>query len=792
VSVQGGDRHGELRRRRDLVRDQEDDMAEQEQPSEQSAEPAESQAGPGGGDVGEPPEHLAGEEVKTALIEGETFSAKAVQYAVVDGYAIFEGDIILGRDEALQEHSNELQAGLAERARGIGAEATPGDAVDPAVSEPLAAVVVTGQSRRWPGGIVPFEVATNLPTAQNTAVTNAITHWHDNTRLFFRQRTAADAQWVRFQPGSGCNSEVGRQTPSIFSPAPQVINLAAGCQFGQAVHEVGHAVGLWHEQSREDRDTFVTILWQNIESGQSHNFDQHISDGDDVGTYEYGSIMHYGPTAFGRVIPPSTAPATTIVAKQTLPPGVTMGQRNGLSVGDRAAVAWMYGGIYPAPANTWVGRFRGAGDELLYYSPARRRWFLTQLSGATMTFVDVSDTTGFGDLADGRPIWAGDFNGDGRTDVLFYFPGDDNWWLGTLSGTQLAWSHVGNTAGFGHAINDGRPFWTADFTGNGSTDVLFYYPGDDNWWLGQVINGQLQWSFVGNTAGFGHAINDGRPFWIGDFNGDGRADVLFYYPGDDNWWLGTLQGGQLSWSLVGNTAGFGHAINDGRPFWTADFTGNGSIDVLFYYPGDDNWWLGQLINGQLAWSFAGNTAGFGHAINDGRPFWIGDFSGDGRADVLFYFPGDDNWWLGSIVDVPGEHAQCATLRAEIADLRGDIADLQQAKLGLDPRNPLDRAEIRNINLQITAKSQQITQRQGQMAQLGCPVTPNPGGKQLGWTHVGNTSGFGHAINDGRPFWIGNFSGSGGVDVLFHYRGDLNWWRGNVVGSSLGWTLAATW
>ena len=48
-----------------------------------------------------------------------------------------------------------------------------------------------------------------------------------------------------------------------------------------------------------------------------------------------------------------------------------------------------------------------------------------------------------------------------------------------------SWSHVGNTAGFGHAINDGRPFWIGDFTGNGSTDVLFYFPGDDNWWLGR-------------------------------------------------------------------------------------------------------------------------------------------------------------------------------------------------------------------------------------------------------------------------------------------------------------------
>jgi IgA Peptidase M64 len=352
----------------------------------------------------------------------------------------------------------------------------------------------------------------------------------------------------------------------------------------------------------------------------------------------------------------------------------------------------------------WIGNFsRADRTQVLFYYPGDDNWWLGSHDGNQLNWTFAGNTAGFGHgINDGRPFWIGDFNGDGRADILFYYPGDDNWWLGSHDGNQLQWTFAGNTAGFGNGINDGRPFWIGNFSRADQTQILFYYPGDDNWWLGSYDGNQLQWTFAGNTAGFGHGINDARPFWIGDFNGDGRADILFYYPGDDNWWLGSHDGNQLQWTFAGNTAGFGHGINDGRPFWIGNFSRTDQSQVLFYYPGDDNWWLSSYDGNQLNWKLVGNTAGFGHGINDGRPFWIGDFNGDGRADILFYYPGDDNWWLGSY-----------------------------------------------------------------------------DGSQLNWKLVGNTAGFGHGINDGRPFWIGDFSRTDQSQALFYYPGDDNWWLGSI-------------
>ena len=294
----------------------------------------------------------------------------------------------------------------------------------------------------------------------------------------------------------------------------------------------------------------------------------------------------------------------------------------------------------------WAADFTGTGSvDILFYYPGDKNWWIGQFgANGQLTWSLAGNTTGFGQVWDRRPFWIGDFTGDGKADVLFYYPGDHNWWLGSFSGTTLSWKLAGNTGGFGN-VADGRPFWVADFTGSGTWEVLFYYPGDMNWWLGSFNNGTLTWNLAGNTRGFGQ-VWDGRPFWIGDFNGDGKSDVLFHFPGDHNWWLGTFSGTTLSWSLAGNTAGFGN-VADGRPIWAADFAGVAKTDILFYFPGDRNWWLGQFgSNGQLSWSLAGNTAGFGQ-VWDGRPFWVKDFNGGGKADVLFYFPGDGNWWIGS-------------------------------------------------------------------------------------------------------------------------------------------------
>ena len=188
----------------------------------------------------------------------------------------------------------------------------------------------------WFDGIIPFVLDELSDTDTIERVGDAIDHWNTYSSVRFQEVTRAEinsglvSDYLEFTAYDGCSSYVGR------IGGAQPVWVSPSCTTGSIIHELGHAIGLLHEHTRTDRDLYIKVNEENVVDGKMFNFAIPDSTVTDLGDYDYGSIMHYGPTSF------SANGQDTITALTDIS-GINMGQRVALSDGDLNAVDQLYG-----------------------------------------------------------------------------------------------------------------------------------------------------------------------------------------------------------------------------------------------------------------------------------------------------------------------------------------------------------------------------------------------------------------------------------------------------------------
>lgn len=234
----------------------------------------------------------------------------------------------------------------------------------------------------WPGGVVPYAFDTNVNQSEQSAVLAAMQEWENVAPITFVPWTGQNDR-ILIRDANSNSSFVGRiggqQTINIFNFNVRMI----------IAHELCHALGFFHTQSRPDRNTFVTIQTANVVPGALNNFS--IASGSNTFglPYDFLSIMHYGDFDFSANGQP------TIICN----PGFTqfqsqIGQRSALSQGDINMMQAAYGPIL-APQITGLSPSSGQS-----YLPPRVSLFGTDLDtvdqvlvgGQSAVFTIVSDS----------------------------------------------------------------------------------------------------------------------------------------------------------------------------------------------------------------------------------------------------------------------------------------------------------------------------------------------------------------------------------------------------------------
>ncbi|CAI5451687.1 unnamed protein product [Caenorhabditis angaria] len=178
-----------------------------------------------------------------------------------------------------------------------------------------------------------YQFDSKLSSSNIANVRKAIKFWNDNSCLSF-QESSTGANRLYLTSAGGCWSYVGKQSSNY-----QLVSVGPGCDsLGTACHELAHALGFWHQQSRADRDDYVFIDFSNIQPSLQYNFQKmSLKEAQLLGLpYDYGSIMQYWPYSFAI-----DSSQLTVYAKNQLDEN-SLGQREAPAFSDIRMVNTLY------------------------------------------------------------------------------------------------------------------------------------------------------------------------------------------------------------------------------------------------------------------------------------------------------------------------------------------------------------------------------------------------------------------------------------------------------------------
>jgi uncharacterized repeat protein (TIGR02543 family) len=286
-----------------------------------------------------------------------------------------------------------------------------------------------------------------------------------------------------------------------------------------------------------------------------------------------------------------------------------------------------------------VADFNGDGmSDILFRDAVSGQTQTWLMNGATRTSQVITnlnagpytDTTGL------HAVGIGDFNGDGKNDVL---------WQNAVTGALTIWKTIDGTAVEMPVVactgcTIGHPKGIGDFDGDGMSDILF----SKNGWIWiWFMHGNVAWNeTIKLRGGIPHFLENQQGI-VGDFNGDGMADVLSIEaaPGSTFIILGNGTGTLMPFP-VGEVFPVGWQVQG-----IGDFNGDGMSDIL---------WRDSTTGDTFIWFMNGGRHIGDRAFTSLQPGlttgWqvqaVGDYNGDGKADILWRYASTGNmviWFM---------------------------------------------------------------------------------------------------------------------------------------------------
>jgi hypothetical protein len=258
------------------------------------------------------------------------------------------------------------------------------------------------------------------------------------------------------------------------------------------------------------------------------------------------------------------------------------------------------------------------------------------------------------DDTDEQRFLTGRIDGDARTDVIQVYR---KWGsIPTCKSTGAGWSCSNPPAAIYDSGSTEQQFLTGDVNTDGLTDVLQTYRGWGS--IPMCRSTGVGWSCLNAPATIYNSGDLEQRFATGDFNGDGRADVIQTYRGWGS--IPVCRSTGAGWSCSNPAATIYNSGSSEQQFLTGDFNGDGRTDVIQTYRGWGS--IPLCLSTGAGWSCSNPPAAIYNSGSREQRFIATDVNGDGRTDVVQTYRG---WGSYPVCFSTGAGWSCANIPAAL-------------------------------------------------------------------------------------------------------------------------------